>query len=106
MEDSEGQSSVVPVEEERIDQRPTEEEEQSGWAPHLERGAEGVWVFFQIPGLNGEELVLGLPEEGHICWPVGYISVELERGDQAGNKGLRVNSVRMVAEVVGILESS
>ena len=105
MEDSEGHSSVVPVEEERSDQRPTEEEEQSSWAPHLERGAGGVWVFSQIPGLNGEELVLGLPEEGYICWPVGYICVELERGDQAGNKGLRVNSVRMVAEVVGILES-
>lgn len=67
MGDGESQSSVVPLKEERINQRL--ERKKSGLALHLERGVRrrlsfrpSSWVGY----LSGEELGLGLQEEAHI----------------------------------------
>lgn len=48
--DGEGQSSVVPIKE--LKRLMRDSLKRKNLALHLERGAGGVWVFSQIPGLD------------------------------------------------------
>lgn len=64
MGDGEGQSSVVPVKEERIDQRQIEEEEQSGLALHLEGEGRRSLGFLPDPWVEWGGIGSGITKRG------------------------------------------